>query len=64
MILTILLCVSYVDESSFPANKVLLEINYFNLGVMNEGITHNPVNTSWVKQSGITGKAISFPNKN
>jgi len=43
MILTILLCVSYVDESSFPANKVLLEINYFNLGVMNEGITHNPV---------------------
>lgn len=45
MILTILLCVSYIDESSFPfaANKVLLEINYFNLGVMNEGVRHNPV---------------------
>lgn len=23
-----------------------------------------PRYTSWVKQSGITGKAISFPNKN
>lgn len=45
MILTILLCVSYIDESSFPfaANKVLLEINYFNSGVMNEGIIPNPV---------------------